>query len=80
MRYTAARISETLVAAHGNPPRFTNASHRSQEPLRAVLDPPIVTKKHRSSLSRNTGQLTQGSAVLLHYFFHAPHYWDIAPR
>jgi hypothetical protein len=59
MRYTAGpRISETLVAAHDNPPRFTSPSHRSQEPLRAVLDPPIVIKKHRSSLPRNTVNFT----------------------
>jgi hypothetical protein len=59
------RISETLVAAHGNPPRFTN---RSQEPLRAVVDPPIVIKKHRSSLPRNTVNFTQAPAAFLHHW------------
>jgi hypothetical protein len=54
-------------------------------PLRAVLDPPIVIKKHRSSLSGNTVQPHVGvggiTAPFLHVpFLHVPRYGDIAPR
>src|SRR5882757_8090316 len=38
-------------------------------PLRAVLDPSIVIKKHRSSLSGNTVHLTSASAALLDHVF-----------
>jgi len=50
------RISETLVAVHGDPPRFASPPHRSQETLRAVLDPPNRYQETRSSLSWNTVQ------------------------
>jgi hypothetical protein len=38
-------------------------------PLRAVLDPLIVIKKHHSSLLGNTFNLTSASAALLHHLF-----------
>src|SRR5258708_11853088 len=43
-------------------------------PLIAVLDPPIVIKKHRSSLSGNTVQPHVGVDGITAPFLHAPRY------
>jgi hypothetical protein len=43
-------------------------------PVRAALDPSIVIKKHRSSLSGNTVQLHVGVDGLTAPFLHAPRY------
>jgi hypothetical protein len=48
-----------LTADLRDPRRRTRQSPAPiQEPLRAVLDPSIVIKKHRSSLPRNTVNFT----------------------
>jgi hypothetical protein len=45
------------AAAGGDEPRLHQPGP-IREPLRAVLNPPIVSKKYRSPLSRNTVNFT----------------------
>ena len=51
-RYRGGWPASLRLPAHASPTRTDPGT------LRAVLDPPIVIKKHRSSLSRNTVNFT----------------------